>query len=151
MKEMAIERVALGSLRGNDLHVVVLKEKEGDRYLPIWILPVQGEVLVVGLGGVQIPMDRPLTIDLLGTVIHEMGGSVNHVVVSELRQDAFFAKVFIRSDGRTLEVDSRPSDALALAVRSKAPVYAEEAVLEKAGTIDPSRFTQLQTLWPSQA
>lgn len=83
-------------------------------------------------------MPRPLTHDLLGNVIGALGATVNSIIVSDLQNDTFFAKIILAVDGKQVEIDSRPSDAIALAVRVKVPIFAEEAVLEKAGIIiDP--------------
>ena len=83
-------------------------------------------------------MPRPLTHDLLGNVIVALGAAVSSIVVSDLQNDTFFAKIILAVDGKQVEIDSRPSDAIALAVRIKVPIFAEEAVLEKAGIIiDP--------------
>ena len=78
-------------------------------------------------------MQRPMTHDLLGSIIRDLGGTIHSIVVSELKNDTFFAKIVIDSNGTLIEIDARPSDALALAVRSEAPIYAEDEVVEKAG------------------
>jgi len=80
-----------------------------------------------------VEVQRPMTHDLLGSVIGDLGGSIHSIVVSELKNDTFFAKIVIDSNGTLIEIDARPSDALALAVRSEAPIYAEDEVVEKAG------------------
>jgi hypothetical protein len=85
------------------------------------------------LQGVSVP--RPLTHDLLRTVIDTLGAKVNSIIVCDLKNDTFFAKVILNLDGQQLEIDSRPSDALALAVRAEVPIYAEETVLDKAGVV----------------
>ena len=81
----------------------------------------------------DVAISRPLTHDLLGSVINSLGAKVNGIVVSDLDQDTFYAKVILAIDGDTMEVDSRPSDAIALAVRTSAPIFANESVLDKAG------------------
>ncbi|RME39121.1 MAG: bifunctional nuclease family protein [Thermoflexia bacterium] len=116
--------------------VVLLKELDADRYLPIWIGPYEAEALSIELQ--QIGLARPLTHDLLKNVIEAMGGTVQYIVVSELRDDTFYARIVISMDGRTIEVDSRPSDAMNLAVRAGAPIYVAEEVMEAAG-ITPDR------------
>jgi bifunctional DNase/RNase len=80
----------------------------------------------------EVEVPRPLTHDLLKNVISDMGGEVEHIVISELRNEVFYARIVMEANGRHLEVDSRPSDALALAVRLRVPVYIEDAVMEKA-------------------
>ena len=111
--------------------VVVLKEKATERYLPIWIGNNEADAIVIQLQNVPVP--RPQTHDLLKSVIGELGAKVTRVIVNDLENDVFFARVNIDIDGRHVEIDSRPSDAIALAVRVQAPIFADDAVLEKAG------------------
>jgi len=113
--------------------VVVLKEKQADRYLPIWIGNNEADAIVIQLQNVPVP--RPQTHDLLKSVIQDLGARVTSVIVNNLDNDVFFARVNLALDGREVEVDSRPSDAIALAVRVQAPIFAEDAVLEKAGVL----------------
>ena len=131
MLEMTIDSIRVSLM--NHQRVVILKEKEAERYLPIWIGPAEADAIAVKLQDIAVP--RPLTHDLLSAVIDALGASVNSIVVCDLRNDTFFAKIILRVDGADLEVDSRPSDALALAVRVKVPIFAEEAVLDKAGIL----------------
>ena len=111
--------------------VVVLKEKGADRYLPIWIGNNEADAIVIQLQNVPVP--RPQTHDLLKAVISQLGARVSHIVVNDLSDDVFFARINIDVDGKHVEIDSRPSDAIALAVRMQAPIYAEDTVLDKAG------------------
>ncbi len=131
MIEMTIDSIRVSMM--NYQRVVILKEKTADRYLPIWIGPAEADAIAVKLQGVSVP--RPLTHDLLRSVIDTLGASVNSIVVSSLENDTFYAKIILNVDGGQIEVDSRPSDALALAVRVEAPVYVEELVLDKAGIL----------------
>ncbi len=131
MIEMTIDSIRVSLM--NYQRVVILKEKVSDRYLPIWIGPAEADAIAVKLQGVAVP--RPLTHDLLNSVIDTLGGVVNSIVVNDLKNDTFFAKVIIDTSGKQMEVDSRPSDALALAVRTGVPIYADESVLEKAGIL----------------
>ncbi len=111
--------------------VVVLKEKGSERYLPIWIGNNEADAIVIQLQNVPVP--RPQTHDLLKSVIQQLGGRVSRIVVNDLAEDVFYARINVDVDGRHVEIDSRPSDAIALAVRVQAPIFAEEAVLDKAG------------------
>ena len=111
--------------------VVVLKEKSSDRYLPIWIGNNEADAIVIQLQNVPVP--RPQTHDLLKQVISQLGAKVSHVIVTDLNDDVFYARINVELDGRSVEIDSRPSDAIALAVRLQAPIFAEETVLDKAG------------------
>jgi bifunctional DNase/RNase len=131
MIEMTIDSIRVSLM--NYQRVVILKEKLSDRYLPIWIGPSEADAIAVKLQGVAVP--RPLTHDLLNSVIDTLGGVVNSIIVNDLKNDTFFAKVIIDNSGKQMEVDSRPSDALALAVRTGVPIYADESVLDKAGIL----------------
>ncbi|MEX2236539.1 MAG: bifunctional nuclease family protein [Dehalococcoidia bacterium] len=129
MIEMSIESIRVSLM--NYQRVVILKEKESDRFLPIWIGPAEADAIAVRLQDVAVA--RPLTHDLLRAVIDQLGATVAYIVVSDLSNDTFFARIILDIDGRSLEIDSRPSDAIALAVRSRVPIFAEESVLETAG------------------
>jgi len=119
--------------------VVVLKETDSDRYLPIWIGPFEADAITIQLQGVQVP--RPLTHDLLNSFIRELGIKVSHVLVSELRNDTFFARIVIDVDGESMEIDSRPSDAIALAVRVGAPIFVSEQVMGLASITPEEEIT----------
>jgi len=133
-------KVAIDSIRVslmNYQRVVILKEKMADRYLPIWIGHAEADAIAIKLQGVTV--SRPLTHDLLRSVIETLGATINYVVVNDLKNDNFFAKINLRVDGHEIEVDSRPSDALALIVRvgdpDDLPIYVEESVMDKAGIL----------------
>jgi len=129
MIEMLIDSIRASLMSSQ--RVVILKEKEANRYLPIWIGPAEADAIAVKLQNIELP--RPLTHDLLHDVVNALGASLNYVVVNDLQNDTFYAKLCVKFDGNELEIDSRPSDALALAVRTGVPIYAEETVLDKAG------------------
>lgn len=112
--------------------VVVLKDVNSERYLPIWIGPCEAEAITVKLQ--DMPTPRPLTHDLLKSVIHELGGRVVHILISDLRQDVYYARIVVDVAGEQLEIDSRPSDAIALAVRVSAPIFVSETVMDRAAT-----------------
>ena len=131
MKELSIESIRLSLM--NYQRVVILREKDSDRYLPIWIGPAEADAIAVRLQDVSVA--RPLTHDLLRNLIDQLGGRVSHIVVNDLSNDTFFARIVLDLNGQTMEVDSRPSDAIALAVRVEAPIYAEESVLDRAGVV----------------
>jgi bifunctional DNase/RNase len=126
---MTIESIRVSLM--NYQRVVILKEKDSDRYLPIWIGPAEADAIAVRLQDVQVA--RPLTHDLLRGVIDQLGARIEHILVNDLANDTFFAKIVLQVDGRSMDIDSRPSDAIALAVRAQVPIYADESVLEKAG------------------
>ena len=111
--------------------IVLLKETEGDRYLPIWIGAVEATAIAFALQGVETP--RPMTHDLLRDILRESAIEVERIVISELVGSTFHATIRTVSEGQAREVSSRPSDAIALAVRVNTPIYASEEVLEQAG------------------
>ncbi|MCK5586161.1 bifunctional nuclease family protein [Candidatus Bipolaricaulota bacterium] len=131
MIEMTIDSIRVSLM--NYQRVVILKEKYSNRYLPIWIGPSEADAIAVKLQNVELA--RPLTHDLLQSVIASLGAKPDYVVVNDLQKDTFYAKLALNANGDDIEVDSRPSDALALAVRADIPIYAEETVLSKAGII----------------
>ncbi len=136
MLEMTIESIRVGLMnpqltRLNSQYVVMLKEKTAERYLPIFIGPAEANAIAIKLRGETLP--RPLTHDLLHSMIDALGASVDSIIVSDLKNDTFYAKIILNVGDGQMEVDARPSDALALAVRVEVPIYAEESVLEKAG------------------
>lgn len=114
----------------SQLRVVILKDPNSGRYLPIFIGPCEAEAIAMKLQNVN--MERPMTHDLLKSVITELGGEVQHIVVNDLRNDTFYAQIVVTQNGETREIDSRPSDALALSVRLDVPIYVAEAVMERA-------------------
>ena len=129
MVELTIESIRVSLM--NYQRVVILKEKDADRYLPIWIGPAEADAIALRLQDVTVA--RPLTHDLMRSVIDALGAAVEYIIVNDLSNDTFFARIMLQVNGKSLEIDSRPSDALALAVRSQVPIFADEAVLEKAG------------------
>jgi bifunctional DNase/RNase len=127
--EMVVESVRVHMLSSR--HVVILKETDRERYLPIWIGPWEASAIAMKLQG--LTPERPLTHDLFAATLDELGVRIDRVVISTLAEETYHARMFLELDGRTVEVDSRPSDALALAVRSGVRIYAAEAVLDQAG------------------
>jgi bifunctional DNase/RNase len=121
MVEMTIDSIRVSLM--NYQRVVILKEKGTNRYLPIWIGPAEADAIAVKLQNVEL--SRPLTHDLLQSVISTLGASVEYIVVNGLKEDTFYARLALTIDGVKLDIDSRPSDALALAVRVGAPIYVE--------------------------
>ena len=131
LKELSIESIRLSLM--NYQRVVILREKDADRYLPIWIGPAEADAIAVRLQDVSVA--RPLTHDLLKNTIEMLGGRVSHIIVSDLSNDTFFARIVLDVSGQPVEIDSRPSDAIALAVRAQVPIYAAEQVMDKAGVL----------------
>mgnify|MGYP001609753009 FL=1 len=131
MLEVTIDSIRVSLM--NYQRVVILREKAADRYLPIWIGPAEADAIAAKLQGVKL--ERPLTHDLLRSVIESLGARVSSIIVYELKSDVFYAKIVLTVDGGQIEIDSRPSDALALAVRVEVPIYVDESVMDKAGIL----------------
>jgi bifunctional DNase/RNase len=126
--EMVVESVRVHMMSSR--HVVILKETERDRYLPIWIGPWEASAIAMKLQG-QAP-DRPLTHDLFAAALEGLGARVDRVIISSLAEETFHARLLLEQDGRTVEIDARPSDSLALAVRAGGRIFVVESVLEQA-------------------
>jgi bifunctional DNase/RNase len=128
--------VAVDSIRVHmptNQHVVILKEKNADRYLPIWIGPFEANAIALKITGVS--PDRPITHDLMAATMSELGIGLSRIVVSSLSDEVFYARLHLQQNGREIDVDARPSDAIALAVRLECPIFVSEEVFEKAGVI----------------
>ncbi len=134
MLEMTVDRVAVNPTSRQ--RVVVLKSEAVSMYLPIWVGPAEGDSIALKLQGKELP--RPMTHDLMDSMISDLGARVTQVVVNALEGDMFLGRIVLQRNGATIERDSRPSDAIALAVRTGAAIYVEEAVLDRAGVgFDP--------------
>ena len=141
MIEMIVDRVQVSLMSQHRL--VVLRDIEDERYLPIWIGQFESEAITLELQGMV--RERPLTHDLLKSTIQEMGGSVRHIFINNLSKDVFFALINIDAQGETIEIDARPSDAIALAVRLGAPIYVDKSVMDRA-SIRPDRNVEPEIL-----
>jgi bifunctional DNase/RNase len=128
MIEVTIDSIRVSLMSQH--RIVILKDTHSDRYLPIWIGPCEADAITVELQEVEV--SRPLTHDLLKSMITEMGAEVEQIVINDLRNDVFYARIVVNLNGRKLEIDSRPSDAIALAVRVRVPIFVEETVMERA-------------------
>ncbi len=111
--------------------VVILKEVNGDRHLPIWIGQYEADAIAMELQGHAA--SRPLPYDLLKATIGDLGGVIERILVTDLSADVFYARIVVAQNGRTVELDSRPSDAIALAVRAHVPILVDESVMDRAG------------------
>ena len=125
--EMELSRIIINET--SDQQIIVLKERHGHRSFPIVIGIVEIFAIDRRLKGIKPP--RPMTHDLLDGVIEGLGAKIEKIVINDLRNHTFYAKIHLSSNGRTVEVDSRPSDAIALGTASNAPIYVAEHVLEK--------------------
>jgi bifunctional DNase/RNase len=113
--------------------IVLLKEREGERYLPIWIGAMEATAIAFALQGIQT--QRPMTHDLLKNVLEEVQITVERIVITELKEGTFYAVIQMARNGTRYEVSSRPSDAIALAVRVNVPIFANEDVLTEASIV----------------
>jgi hypothetical protein len=129
--EMVIDSIRVSLM--NYQRVVILKEKEGERYLPCWIGPAEADAIAVKMQGVYVP--RPSTHDFVCRIVDSLGGSVESAIIDELKNDTFYAKLVLSVNDKQVKIDCRPSDALAVAVRKGVPVFADDKVLKKAGTL----------------
>ena len=129
--EVAVDSIRVHMPTGQ--HVVILKEKDNDRYLPIWIGVFEANAIALKITGVA--PERPITHDLMATTFGELAIKVNRIVVTSLADEVFFARLFISQNGREVDIDSRPSDAIALAVRFECPIFVAREVLDRAGVI----------------
>lgn len=133
MVEVTVDRILLNPIA--EYRVVILKEIGAERYLPIYIGRFEADAIAIRLQGHE--HHRPLTHDLLNHMIAELGGEVSHILVNDMRNDTFYARIFVNVNGQQMNIDSRPSDAIALAVRCDAPIFVEEEVMKNGITPEP--------------
>ena len=131
MIEVVIDSVRVSLT--NQQRIVVLREKDAERYLPIWIGPYEAEAITVALQEIEVA--RPQTHDLLKNVLNTMNARLVRIEVISLREDVFYGNLVVETGGRMLNIDCRPSDALALAVRAHVPIMVANEVMDSAGVI----------------
>jgi uncharacterized protein len=131
MIEVVIDSIRISLITQH--RIVMLRDIDGDRQLPIWIGPCEAEAITMELQDVE--KARPVTHDLLKNVIDELGGTVSHILINELRDQVFYARLFVDVSGQMVEIDCRPSDAIAVGVRVKVPIFVDEEVMEEAGIV----------------
>lgn len=131
MIEVTIDSIRVSLMSSQ--RVIILKQRDAERYLPIWVGPYEAEAIAVALQ--EIEMIRPLTQDLLKNVITAFGGQVLRVEVVALREDIFYGNIVIEREGQIYNIDARPSDAIALAVRTHVPILVHPSVMEQAGIV----------------
>ena len=135
--EMAIKGLMVDPI--TNMPIIVLREVEGQRVLPIWVGVFEANAIALQVENVQTP--RPMTHDLLKTVIDQLGGHVERIVVCELKENTFYATLHVLSAKGLVEVDARPSDAIALALRSGARIFVDDAVIHNARSVEMSHET----------
>ena len=136
--EMKVRGLALDAV--SNMPIIILRDEEDKRSLQIWVGIFEANAIALQLENVTTP--RPMTHDLLKNMIGELEGRVMRIVINDLRDSTFFAQVSVLTGGKTLEVDARPSDAIALALRTEAPIFVAQTVLDQAQTISPENVEE---------
>jgi len=133
--EMTIKGLMIDPI--TNMPIIVLRDEEGQRVLPIWVGVFEANAIALQIENVQTP--RPMTHDLLKSVIDDLQGHVERIVVCELKENTFYARIYIHSSQGVLAVDSRPSDAIALALRTRSKIFVEDSVIQSARSVEMSR------------
>ena len=128
--EMTIKGLTVD--RATNMPIILLRDKDGDRVLPIWVGGAEANAIAMQIENVSVP--RPMTHDLLKNVIQDLHGDIKKIVVYDLKENTFYAMIYVSTNGEVVAIDSRPSDAIALALRVKAPIFVEEEIITKAKT-----------------
>jgi uncharacterized protein len=135
-KHMQIEMTIKGLMVDpiTNMPIIILRDGEGQRVLPIWVGIFEANAIALQMENIATP--RPMTHDLLRNIIQDLNGAVRKIVVSELRDNTFYALIYVETANETIAIDARPSDAIALALRTQAPIFVEETVIDNAKTVD---------------
>ena len=136
MIEMKVNGLAIDS--ASKMPVVILTDKEEKRFLPIWIGVYEADAILVALESIEVP--RPMTHDLIKTMLETLEIEVDRVAIHEIKNNTFFAKIHLIKDGKQFEIDSRPSDAIALALRLEADIFVSEQVIMEATIMDKDKY-----------
>jgi uncharacterized protein len=120
-----------------NMPIIILRDVDGGRVLPIWVGVFEANAIALQIENVQTP--RPMTHDLLKNVLEDLEARVERVVVCELRENTFYAAIHLTSQGQPIVIDARPSDAIALALRTRSPIFVEEEVITSAKTVETSK------------
>ena len=135
--EMTIKGLMIDPI--TNMPIVILKDKAGDRVLPIWVGVFEANAIALQIENISTP--RPMTHDLIKNILSEIEADVQRIVVSDLRDNTFYAMIYLDRDGETIAIDARPSDAIALALRTRSPIFVEDSVVESAKGLDLSKET----------
>ena len=133
--EMTIKGLMIDPI--TNMPIIVLRDEEGQRILPIWVGVFEANAIALQIENVQTP--RPMTHDLLKNVIGDLNASVERIVVCGLKENTFYARIHLRSHAGAVDVDARPSDAIALALRTQSPIFVEEDVIQDAKSLEASK------------
>src|ERR1051325_4795391 len=131
--EMTIKGLMVDPI--SNMPIVILRDRDGVKTLPIWVGMFEANAIALQIENISTP--RPMTHDLLRNVIHDLKASVQKIVVCDLQENTFYALIYLALADETVAIDARPSDAIALALRTRAPIFVEEAVIDHAKTFDP--------------
>jgi len=130
--EMTIKGLMVDPI--TNMPIIILRDKDGQKVLPIWVGVFEANAIALQIENVATP--RPMTHDLLKNVIQDLEAAVTRIVVSDLRDNTFYAVIYLQRNGETVAIDARPSDAIALALRAHVPIFVEEVVIDNAKTIE---------------
>ncbi|HLE71054.1 MAG TPA: bifunctional nuclease family protein [Vicinamibacteria bacterium] len=133
--EMTIKGLMIDPI--TNMPIVILKDKAGERVLPIWVGVFEANAIALQIENISTP--RPMTHDLIKNILSEIEADVQRIVVSDLRDNTFYAMIYLDRDGETIAIDARPSDAIALALRTRSPIFVEDSVVESAKGLDLSK------------
>jgi bifunctional DNase/RNase len=120
-----------------NMPIIILRDEAGQRVLPIWVGIFEANAIALQIEKIATP--RPMTHDLLKSAIHGLDATVERILITDLKDNTFFALIFLRHQGKVLQIDSRPSDAIALALRTGSPIFVDSDVIEKAKTSELTR------------
>jgi hypothetical protein len=132
--EMTIKGLMVDPI--TNMPIIILRDSDGQKVLPIWVGIFEANAIALQIENIATP--RPMTHDLLKNIIADLKASVQKVVVCDLKENTFYALVYLATPGDTVAIDARPSDAIALALRARAPIFVEETVIDNAKTVDMS-------------
>ena len=130
--EMTIKGLMVDPITNNP--IIILRDKDGQRVLPIWVGYWEAQAIAQQIENITMP--RPMTHDLLKNVIQDLRGRIDKIVVSDLKENTFYALIYLTVAGEPMAIDARPSDAIALALRARVPIFVEESVIDNAKTVD---------------
>jgi bifunctional DNase/RNase len=133
-EELQVEIKGLMLDPSSNVPIIILRDIRSQLFLPIWIGVFEANAIALRIEGVEPP--RPMTHDLLQSLVEQLGGTVEKIVISDLRESTFFALIHVRNHDRSVAVDARPSDAIALALRTSSPIFVLRSVLDKAQAVD---------------